>query len=126
LVLQMLNVPNWFFLFSLLSMLSMDWFLVSSHIIFKKDSLSFRRIFGVSPDTCTFLWALLFDSPIKIKAVHLLWTLYFFRLYPTQIEQECFLGVDHKTFNFYIWAITEILYKKLDLVSTFLTIFIDF
>jgi hypothetical protein len=48
------------------------------------SQLRFHSVFGCSPLTACVLWQMLLDYAIPFKEVHLLWTLYWLKHYPTE------------------------------------------
>lgn len=84
--------------------------------------VNFRSLFGVSPITTIFLWNLLEKiediSEFGIQSIHILWTLYFFKHYPTS-RNIWYFNVDRKTFQKKIWTVIIVLYLYLDMVRTF-------
>jgi len=75
------------------------------------DDRRFREFFGASVLVVMALWNLLVDTdllPENGQIVHLLWTLYFFKVYPKQNVACSAAGgtrgaVDPKTFRKYVW-----------------------
>jgi hypothetical protein len=95
----------------------MNWRVIAQTFLNNISELHFQRLFGVNENSCTFLWDLIYPKSKKnIKPKHLLWTLFFLRVYPTQVEQEAIIGCDHKTFNLYVWNIIDLLYLNLEMV----------
>ena len=68
--------------------------------------------FGVSLDIAIMIWQLILLSEyqwdIGIKATHLIWTLYFLKVYPTGDTGSARCGVDEKTFRKYVYYMIEI------------------
>lgn len=81
--------------------------------------VNFRSLFGISPITTIFLWNLLDRiediNQFQIQSIHVLWTLYFFKHYPTS-RNIWYFDVDRKTFQKKIWMVIAILYLYLDTV----------
>ena len=75
----------------------------------------FREHFGSSPAVVSILWHRLDEHallPPRCQIWHLLWALYFFKVYPKQGTACCVAGgptgaVDPKTFRKWVWAFIE-------------------
>jgi hypothetical protein len=68
------------------------------------ESTTTRRLkimFGVSPAVCSRLYALL-PYPKTVQPIHLLYTLLFFKCYPTEHQMHAITGLDEKTSRKYI------------------------
>lgn len=66
----------------------------------------FRATFGVSLSVATAIWELVlasyFTFELKISPMHLLWTLYFLKVYPTADVAAGRCVCDEKTFRKYV------------------------
>ena len=77
----------------------------------------YSTLLGLSPFSTNLLWSVL-DKPKGLKPVHLLWTLLFLRMYPTQEVLLSYLQVDTKTARKWIWMVVDLL-ADLDMVHSF-------
>jgi hypothetical protein len=70
---------------------------------------SFRSFFGVSADVCAELWKLL--HPVNVNGAspkHLLWALFFLKVYPTESIGASMVGhVDEKTYRKWVWIFVD-------------------
>lgn len=63
-----------------------------------------RSLFGVSTSVMTHVWRMIRLSVDRsLRAQHLLWALYFLKVYPTETAAAAVLHVDEKTFRKYLW-----------------------
>jgi hypothetical protein len=89
----------------------------------------FAAHFGVAKQTVHILWLHLQSviSDIRIEQKHLLWSLYFLKVYTTNDVSAVHWGVDPKTFSQWVWKILLILDATLNLVrySTFQSLIVQ-
>jgi len=91
------------------------------------DDRRFREFFGASVLVVMALWNLLVDTdllPENGQIVHLLWTLYFFKVYPKQNVACSAAGgtrgaVDPKTFRKYVWPFVSAISDLEQIVVSF-------
>lgn len=76
--------------------------MVSSHTSERR----FRSAFGVSPTVCAILWQRI-SLPAGCKEKHLLWGLFFLKVYDTEHVSRSFPQVDEKTYRKWVWIIIE-------------------
>jgi hypothetical protein len=91
-----------------------EFFCYHSHLILNEEN--FRSLFGVGLQTVMFSWLILKKLDMeKINPIHLLWTLYFLKFYPTS-RNIWYFNVDRKTFKKIIWKVLAALYLYLETV----------
>lgn len=78
----------------------------------------FHAHFGVSQETVNILWMHICSSPSEFPFTfdHLLWALYFLKVYPTADVASSFWSVSQKTFHKWTWKMILFLVKTLDTV----------
>ena len=81
----------------------------------------FKSHFGVTLEIAELIWSKVENGDIPLdyefKAYHLLWVLYFLKVYPLQDCAEVFFNVDHKTYRFWVWRLIKCLLVVLDEVN---------
>lgn len=90
----------------------------------KVSSDSRRRFFsafGTSPTVCSIIWTFLEPTVNRWASPdHLLWSLFFLKVYPTEAIGSSTVGVHEKTFRKWVWFFVEaISYLETDIVSIF-------
>jgi hypothetical protein len=83
----------------------------------------FVSFYGASSRVCHQLWHLLLKAQIMaefpaLKQEHLLWALFFLKVYGTENVQASIVAVDEKTYRKWIWIVIEWM-SNLDVVSYF-------
>jgi len=80
---------------------------------FSTELRRFRAFFGVSPSTCTFLWAKIdtFNLAPRARPVHLLWALLFLTVYDTEAVIAGFLGIDEQTYREWSFELVKVIAK---------------
>lgn len=75
--------------------------------------------FGASPETCLILWSfiVLAASVQLVQPIHLLWLLYWLKVYPTWDEFSSTIGVDRKTARQKVYLTLSVAYKTLSATS---------
>ncbi len=79
------------------------------------EARRFRSFFGTSVEVVMNLWRLLAEHnllPCKAKIKHLLWTLFFLKVYPTEPPSCSALGgsrgaIDPKTMRKWVWMMIQ-------------------
>ena len=80
----------------------------------------FKAAFGVPPDICVILWRHIFDNVMSCTVpIHLLWTLFFLKVYNNLDTNSSIAGVDHKTFQKHTWDVISAL-SCMEIVSLYL------
>jgi hypothetical protein len=78
----------------------------------------FKKIFGVGPETCSRLWALILPLvPPTSNPVHLLWSLFFLKQYGLEKVNAAFARCNEKTYRKWCWIVIKAL-SELELVSS--------
>src|SRR5689334_5252900 len=68
----------------------------------------FRALFGVSFQILLSLWDILQqNAPVQFRREHLLWGLYFLKVYPTETVASCFFAVTEKTWRKWIFVVVQ-------------------
>jgi hypothetical protein len=75
------------------------------------EAWHFRSFFGISLEVVLNLWGLFAKHNLhlcKVKIKHLLWALYFMKVYPTELPSCLLLGgshgaIDPKTMRKWVW-----------------------
>jgi hypothetical protein len=82
----------------------------------------FHACFGVSSSVCAALWSLCIPFlPPGTLPIHLLWALYFLKVYTTENHNASVAGIDETTFRKWTWIVVYAIAAIPDLVSnTFL------
>ena len=92
-----------------------EFFCSHSHLSLNEEN--FRSLFGVGLQTILFAWLILKKLDIEaICPIHLLWTFYFLKYYPTS-RNIWYFAADRKTFKKMIWKVLAIFHLYLDTVS---------
>lgn len=79
----------------------------------------YRACFGTSSHVCSLLWALLLPSlPGNATPLHLLWALFFLKIYSTEAHNASVANCDEKTYRKWAWKFIYAI-ADLDLVSVF-------
>ena len=83
----------------------------------------FLSFYGASSRVCHQLWHLLLKAKIiaefpALMQEHLLWALFFLKVYGTENVQASIVGADEKTYRKWIWIVIEWM-SNLDVVSYF-------
>jgi len=75
----------------------------------------FKSHFGTSPLICSLLWEIVALHPQgeKLSPIHILWTLYFLKVYPTSDLLSGRLRKDPKTVKKYLWMCLYVLNDQL-------------
>ena len=74
--------------------------------------------FGVPFTVVQKCWNYIFDSPDNIKPIHLLWTFYFVKIYPSENFGVNLIKCSEKTFRKWVWIVLIALDVYLPNVST--------
>ena len=86
--------------------------------IFEWDDRKFAAHFGIAKETMKILWlhiqSLDTDGIFKLK--HLLWTLYFMKVYNSSDVSASFWKVDPKTYSKWVWKLIVFLNLTLNTV----------
>jgi hypothetical protein len=103
-----------------------DFEIISRHISNRMPSCSvlinarrFKALFGVSASRCAHIWRRLqIDEVLPSKATpkHLLWALYFLKVYDSENNMAGRCGCDEKTLRKWIWKMIDAL-CRMDIVS---------
>ncbi len=96
-----------------------------------KDARLFREFFGTSVRVVEIIWELVVRDklrPIGRRPEHLLWALYFMKVYPKQGPGCSVVGVsagavDPKTHRKWVWAYIEAITELVDVVVSLLHFF---
>ena len=85
--------------------------------------------FGVSPETCRFLWNLISEEgglPKGTQFFHLLWCALFLKTYMTEQTLSAMIGVDEKTYRKWVRAVLPALANLKDRFVSFCLFFFSF
>lgn len=85
--------------------------LASESIIGSFSRKKFRAHFGVSLSVCFVLWQLLSEFSNDFEPKHLLWSLYFMKLYPIDLEAATRLEISVDTFHKWVFGTIMCLYN---------------
>jgi hypothetical protein len=96
-----------------------------------KEARLFREFFGTSVRVVGILWELIVRDKLRPRGgrpEHLLWALYFMKVYPKQGPGCLVIGastgaVDPKTHRKWVWAYVEAIAKLVDMVVSLLYFF---
>lgn len=95
---------------------------IASGIAVNTMKRRFKSSFGVPPDVCVILWRHIFDNVMSSTVpIHLLWALFFMKLYNNLDTNSSIAGVDHKTFQKHIWDVITAL-SSISIVSLYIII----
>ena len=74
--------------------------------------------FGICVAAMTIVWELVAETAIRIgiRLIHLLWTLYFLKVFPTKDIGANFFGVAREIYRKWVWKVIGLLYQHLDVV----------
>ena len=95
---------------------------VGDHFPVRFSHRTFRGLCGCSIYTAVVLWKGLQEIRVEeftLTPIHLLWTLYFLKTYPTVEVATVMWQCDSKTFRLWIWRVIALLYLKFDTVIFF-------
>lgn len=83
--------------------------------------------YGASPETCLILWSFISISPFGhlVQPIHLLWLLYWLKVYPTWDEFSSTIGVDRKAARQKVYLTLSVAYKAL-LATSVVCFFLSF
>ena len=81
-----------------------------------QEACQFRKSFGAYPLTVLHLWNRIEKKP-GLKPIHLLWGLFFLRVYPMEDVLKTILKMDPNTAQKWIW-IAVVCIAEADFVST--------
>lgn len=76
--------------------------------------------FGVSIDTLLTIWAYIKHNDIGCRPTHLLWTLHFLKIYPTELVGASLWRIDKETWSKWIKCTIELLDARLPYVLVIL------
>jgi hypothetical protein len=96
-----------------------------------KEAQLFCEFFGMSVRVVEILWELIVCDKLRPRggrSEHLLWALYFMKVYPKQDPDFSVVGasagaVDPKTHRKWVWAYVEAIAKLMDVVVSLLYYF---
>ena len=99
---------------------------LNPQLCFATRDRRFWSAFGISSETCHLIWTILDtnnNGPLNAMPMHLLWTLYWLKNYPTQEVASTACGVKRQSFKKWRDAMIEAL-TSLDVVSHMYVLFV--
>ena len=71
------------------------------------EDRKFSAFYGISPQTFTSLHSELYSFDSSFEEIHLKWTLYFLKTYPTGDVAAQIWNINRKTFETHVWDTIE-------------------
>ena len=92
------------------------WRIVCGLYLQKQTERVVKAHFGLSVVAIAVVWALVVGvaTTLGIKPIHLLWALYFLKVYPTEDLAANLFGTSRETYRKWVWKVIGLLYLHLD------------